>query len=237
MLLILFRVAGVPWTLEILDTAGTEQFSSMRDLYIKNGQGFILVYSLTSRQTFHDILGLRDNILRVKGASFTGYPSGRFGSSFNSGSGRRRPGGGSGGLSGTVPLVLVGNKVDLARLGRREVESEDAEALAREWCCPHFETSARDNEGVDDIFVEIVRQASYLPLCIYLFIHYSLILSRIFYCIKCFFLLHICGSLHGVYTALKVILSPQTSVSKTLNTLFFIPSKSHLDPFGVPDRT
>ncbi len=41
-----------PCVLEILDTAGTEQFASMRDLYIKNGQGFIVAYSLTNHQTF-----------------------------------------------------------------------------------------------------------------------------------------------------------------------------------------
>jgi len=46
------EVDGAPSVLEILDTAGTEQFSSMRDLYIKNGQGFIVVYSITSVQTF-----------------------------------------------------------------------------------------------------------------------------------------------------------------------------------------
>lgn len=52
--------------LEILDTAGTEQFTAMRDLYMKNGQGFILVYSITSQATFSDLVELRDQILRVK---------------------------------------------------------------------------------------------------------------------------------------------------------------------------
>ncbi|KAK2555937.1 Ras-related protein Rap-2a [Acropora cervicornis] len=55
-----------PSILEILDTAGTEQFASMRDLYIKNGQGFLLVYSLLNRQTFMDLRPMRDQILRVK---------------------------------------------------------------------------------------------------------------------------------------------------------------------------
>lgn len=54
--------------MEILDTAGTEQFASMRDLYIKNGQGFIIVYSLTSKQSFNDSKLIREQILRVKGS-------------------------------------------------------------------------------------------------------------------------------------------------------------------------
>ena len=61
------EVDGAPSVLEILDTAGTEQFASMRDLYIKNGQGFIIVYSITSLQTFQDIKTMKDQIVRVKG--------------------------------------------------------------------------------------------------------------------------------------------------------------------------
>ncbi|KAK2838729.1 hypothetical protein Q7C36_013543 [Tachysurus vachellii] len=76
------EVDSSPSVLEILDTAGTEQFASMRDLYIKNGQGFILVYSLVNQQSFQDIRPMRDQIVRVK----------RF---------------------EKVPLILVGNKVDL----------------------------------------------------------------------------------------------------------------------------
>uniref|UniRef100_H2ZGP3 small monomeric GTPase n=1 Tax=Ciona savignyi TaxID=51511 RepID=H2ZGP3_CIOSA len=52
--------------LEILDTAGTEQFTAMRDLYMKNGQGFVLVYSITSQASFNDLTDLREQILRVK---------------------------------------------------------------------------------------------------------------------------------------------------------------------------
>jgi GTPase SAR1 family protein len=35
--------------LEIIDTAGTEQFTSMVEMYIKNCQGFLLVYDVTKK--------------------------------------------------------------------------------------------------------------------------------------------------------------------------------------------
>eukprot|EP01126_Amoeba_proteus_P010202 TRINITY_DN13962_c0_g2_i15.p1 TRINITY_DN13962_c0_g2~~TRINITY_DN13962_c0_g2_i15.p1 ORF type:complete len:192 (-),score=27.86 TRINITY_DN13962_c0_g2_i15:679-1254(-) len=41
-------VDGNAIMLEIMDTAGTEQFTAMRDLYIKEGDGFLLVFSLVS---------------------------------------------------------------------------------------------------------------------------------------------------------------------------------------------
>ncbi|KAM3178701.1 Ras-related protein Rap-1b [Hymenolepis weldensis] len=45
---------------------GMEQFTAMRDLYMKNGQGFVLCYSITSQSTFNDLADLYEQILRVK---------------------------------------------------------------------------------------------------------------------------------------------------------------------------
>lgn len=49
-----------------LDTAGTEQFTAMRELYIRQGQGFLLVFSITNANSFHELLELREQIIRIK---------------------------------------------------------------------------------------------------------------------------------------------------------------------------
>lgn len=52
--------------LDILDTAGQEEYSAMRDQYMRTGQGFLLVYAITSRSSFDEITSFREQILRVK---------------------------------------------------------------------------------------------------------------------------------------------------------------------------
>ncbi|QEU59817.1 Rsr1 [Kluyveromyces lactis] len=52
--------------LEILDTAGVAQFTAMRELYIKSGMGFLLVYSVSDRQSLNELLELREQVLRIK---------------------------------------------------------------------------------------------------------------------------------------------------------------------------
>lgn len=61
-----------------------------------------------------------------------------------------------------VPLILVGNKVDLE--SEREVAGSDGRALAQEWGCPFIETSAKSKTMVDELFAEIVRQMNYSTL-------------------------------------------------------------------------
>ncbi|KAL6857918.1 Ras- protein rsr1 [Amphichorda felina] len=60
------QVDGRQVVLEILDTAGTEQFVAMRDLYMKTGQGFLLVFSITSSSSLDELANLRDEIIRIK---------------------------------------------------------------------------------------------------------------------------------------------------------------------------
>lgn len=51
---------------EILDTAGTEQFASMRQLYINSAQAFALVYSIDDRASFEEAQDLYRSIMETK---------------------------------------------------------------------------------------------------------------------------------------------------------------------------
>jgi len=52
--------------LDILDTAGQEDYSVMRDQYIRTGQGFILVFSVASLTSFQAVTSFYERIMQVK---------------------------------------------------------------------------------------------------------------------------------------------------------------------------
>jgi len=51
--------------LEILDTAGQEELTALRDQWIRGAEGFIIVYSITSRTSFDQVIQFNNQILRV----------------------------------------------------------------------------------------------------------------------------------------------------------------------------
>ncbi|XP_043234377.1 GTP-binding protein Di-Ras2-like [Amphibalanus amphitrite] len=69
-------------TLQITDTTGSHQFPAMQRLSISKGHAFVLVYSITSRQSLQELGSIFDMIKEVKGD-----------------------------LQG-IPIILVGNKCD-----------------------------------------------------------------------------------------------------------------------------
>ncbi|KAL6049804.1 Ras-related protein Rap-1A [Balamuthia mandrillaris] len=54
--------------LDIIDTAGQDDFMAIRESYYKEGDGFLCVFDLTARTTFSDVEGFHESILRVKDA-------------------------------------------------------------------------------------------------------------------------------------------------------------------------
>lgn len=59
-------IDDVPAKLDILDTAGQEEFSAMREQYMRSGEGFLLVFSVTDHSSFDEMFKFHRQILRVK---------------------------------------------------------------------------------------------------------------------------------------------------------------------------
>ena len=52
--------------LDILATAGQEEYSAMREQYMRTGEGFLCVYESDSKNSFEDVALFHRQILRVK---------------------------------------------------------------------------------------------------------------------------------------------------------------------------
>ncbi|CAG0920238.1 unnamed protein product [Notodromas monacha] len=61
-------IDGETCLLDILDTAGQEEYSAMRDQYMRTGEGFLLVFAVNNGKSFEDISMYREQIKRVKDA-------------------------------------------------------------------------------------------------------------------------------------------------------------------------
>lgn len=114
----------LPSALTPADTAGTEQFVSMRNLYMKAGEVFVVVFSIVAESTFFETKEIRQQILDTKEPA-------------------------------VPPIVLVGNKLDLA--DERTVKKEQGEAQAKAWSSPYIECSAKANENIEAIFSKCVQ--------------------------------------------------------------------------------
>lgn len=122
------EIDGKVYRMSILDTAGQEEYSSLRDSYIRSGDGFVLVYSITSKVSFLEANALREEIYRVLDKD----------------------------VSEQVPIVLVGNKCDLAH--ERQVATEDVAEIAKEWRVPFLECSAKEKTNIDQLYETALRE-------------------------------------------------------------------------------
>jgi len=137
-------IDGQSCMLEVLDTAGQEEYTALRDQWIRDGEGFVLVYSISSRSSFTRIQKFHHQIQRVKesSASSPSFPGSPISQSMVVN-------------SGNVPVMLVGNKSD--RVTEREVSTQEGHALARELGCEFVEASAKNCVNVEKAFYDVVR--------------------------------------------------------------------------------
>ncbi|MBN3289481.1 RASK GTPase, partial [Polypterus senegalus] len=59
-------IDGETCLLDILDTAGQEEYSAMRDQYMRTGEGFLCVFAINNLKSFEDVHLYREQINRVK---------------------------------------------------------------------------------------------------------------------------------------------------------------------------
>ena len=59
-------IDGVLTQLDILDTAGQEEYSSMMDMWMRDGKGYVIVYSIADRASFQEVPVFKEKILRAK---------------------------------------------------------------------------------------------------------------------------------------------------------------------------
>ena len=115
--------------LEILDTAGQEEYVSMRDQWIRDHRAFFCVFAINNKSTFDEMQPLKDEIdmaMEAKDDSDRAHA-----------------------------LILVGNKCDLE--DSRQVEVAEAQALATKWGCKYIETSAKDGIRCKEPFFQLVK--------------------------------------------------------------------------------
>jgi len=61
-----FNVDGKEYNIDVLDTAGQQDFRALEDSWFQIGEGFLLAYSITSRGSFDEITGTYDRLVRSK---------------------------------------------------------------------------------------------------------------------------------------------------------------------------
>lgn len=117
--------------LQIWDTAGQERFQSLGPAFYRGADCCVLVYDITNQKSFESLDSWRDEFL------MQGNP--------------KDP--------ENFPFVVLGNKSD------RENERKVATSKAQQWCknhgnIEHFETSAKENQNVENAFQVIAKAAA-----------------------------------------------------------------------------
>ena len=106
---------GEECQIDILDTAGQEDYAAIRDNYFRSGEGFLCVFSITEPESFEATSEFREQILRVKGDDEN------------------------------IPFLLVGNKADLEDKRQVTADEAQAKAKEWNVACVETSAKTKAN--------------------------------------------------------------------------------------------
>ena len=140
------RYRNHDFAVEIIDTAGQDEYTILNSKHFIGIHGYMIVYSVASKQSFEMCRIIRDKILNhlVREKSTVGRKA-------SIATNRTKQG------TEGVPIIMVGNKSDL-RPEQRQVTLADGRKLAEELGCGFVEASARYNENVGKAFEGMVAE-------------------------------------------------------------------------------
>lgn len=110
--------------LSLWDTAGQERFHALGPIYYRDADGALLVYDITSEESFQKVRMWVKELRRIVGDD--------------------------------IDICIAGNKVDLHR--NRKVDEDEAQRYADSVGATHWNTSAKLNRGLEDVFVDLTKR-------------------------------------------------------------------------------
>ncbi|KAF9523229.1 P-loop containing nucleoside triphosphate hydrolase protein [Crepidotus variabilis] len=117
-------------TLDIIDAPSEEYYMAVREQFVKGADGILLVYSVTNRTSFGEVMNLYNLIRRVKEPS-----------------------------EESIQVVLAANECeqDGEHAGERVVSAIEGQNLAKNIECPIYEISTKGRQNLEEPFHELVR--------------------------------------------------------------------------------
>ena len=110
--------------IEIIDTAGQDDFEAMRNRFMSAVDGFVYVYSILDPSSISALKDIHQTVLLAKGTK-------------------------------TIPCVVAANKCDLRNAD--SIPESEGEALGKEFGCSVYETSAKENKNIQELYNNILE--------------------------------------------------------------------------------
>ncbi|KAF0683462.1 Aste57867_24496 [Aphanomyces stellatus] len=125
-------VGGRMCMLEILDTAGQDDFESLRPQWMMGKDGYVFVYAMDSRTSLHELHAFFELHLQINETK-----------------------------KSLPPIIMVANKKDLVEQdpSKCQVTSEDGRRIAASYNAVYVETSALTGNNVNAVFDKFVVEA------------------------------------------------------------------------------